>query len=787
MVRNNGNVARLQDKKAVVLNKPEELEKSHVNRITEDREGNIWVTTARNGIVRLRRSRVTVIGQQEGLSGNNIMGLFEDSRGRFWVGTRDKGLNIIDGNSITRLREKGKITSDIVHAIAEDKQGNIWVAYFQRGVQKISDSGTQTYNLGFDAGVNDVHAIHVSADSTIWLGTYGGLVKFDPEHENHTVYTKADGLAGNLVRYIDEDPAGGLWIGTGDGGVSHFHNGEFTNYTDDGGLSSNNIRSVYVDEYDPGTIWVGTENNGLNRIRDDSISFVGEQDGLPDHIIHYISQDKYGWLWMSSNTGVFRINKEELNAFLDGALSYFDMVHYGRESGMRNAECNGGFQQGGLRTSDGEFWFSTQEGVAIFDRDSALQNSTRPKVQITDIFADGRHYADQSIAFEAGVDDFQISFHALTFAMPDKLVFRYKLEGYDQNWHEVRDSRTVMYSDIPPGDYTFKVLGANNDGVWSAEAATTSISVSPLFYQRPWFYLLIVLLLGVGYYGISKVRYRYLMRRQQEMADIIDEQTAELRRERDEVKKQNQIIEEQARKLEQSNKAKDKFFSIIGHDLRNPFQALIGYCSYVLDDYESMDRDEIKESVEEIKDASQRLLNLVENLLNWASLQTDEVSPEPEWFTLDELIAKNVELFSQSARQKEISINVNNGDVQQLYADRNMINTVIRNLISNAIKFTEEGGEVMVETGSKGDQHHIKISDDGIGMSREMEENLMRLDRNTSRSGTQNETGTGLGLIICKEMTSLHDGDITVDSEKGKGTTFTITIPRNAFAENSAG
>ncbi|MBN2730999.1 MAG: hypothetical protein JXR26_01090 [Balneolaceae bacterium] len=785
MLKNNGNAFLLKEDEVVRAGGIENLSDYHFNRIMEDREGNIWLTTARNGIVRVSHAQAKVIGKREGLSGNNILGLFEDSRGRFWVGTRDGGLNIIDGDQVAHIYEEEGISSNIIQTIAEDKEGNIWVGYYQEGIDKITDNNITRYNLGFGARINDVRAVHVSADSAIWLGTYGGLVKFDPVDEDHIIYTTEDGLAGNLVRYIDEAPDGSLWIATADGGVSHFKDGSFQNYTKEDGLSSNNIRSVYVDEYDSGTVWVGTEVKGLNRIRGDDIDFLGIEHGLPDHIIHYISQDQKGWLWMSSNRGVFKIKKEELNQFLDEKAANFKMVHYGQAEGMRNPECNGSFQQGGLRTSNATFWFSTQEGVAIFDVDPVSQNRVAPPVVLKDISAAGEHYSTRKADFESGVDDFQINFHAITFVSPEKTTFRYKLEGYNNEWKEVVGDRVVTYNDVPPGDYTFQVLAANNNGVWSPEPATAAIRVTPLFYQRWWFYLLLFVIVMAGYYGFSRARYRYLMKRQEKMQVVIDEQTAILRQEKEAVKEQNKIIEKQAQKLEESNQAKDRFFSIIGHDLRNPFQALVGYSSMILDSYETMNKDEVKDSLKEVQKASERLLNLVSSLLSWSSLQTEKVKPKPEKLPLHELIKKNVTLLSQSAQQKDIALKIEENESQQLYADRNMIDTILRNLISNAIKFTERGGEVTVKSYSKNDISCIEVSDTGIGMPPELVDKLMRLDKNTSRFGTENEAGSGLGLVICNDMVRLHNGSIEVESEEGNGTTFIVSIPEENFRENS--
>lgn len=751
----------------------------YYNEMWEDREGNMWLATARSGMMRFKKSDIRTIGVQEGLTGGNILGLFEDSRGRFWVGTRDYGLNMIDGKSITSYREAGIMHRDIVHSISEDHNGNIWVGYYQGGLDRINDEGIKAHDLGFAGGINDVRAVFVAEDSTIWLGTYGGLIDFDPNQEEHIKYTKTDGLAGNLIRYIDEAPDGSLWIGTADGGVSHMKDGQFKNYTTEEGLSSNNIRSVYVDRDDPETVWVGTENSGLNRIRNGNIESLGVDEGLPDHVVHYINEDEFGWLWMSSNKGVFKIDKEDLNRYLDGEETYFSLLHYGREEGMRNPECNGAFMQGGLKTSKGTFWFATQEGVSVFNIQSESENKVPPPVMIRNISSNGENYRPAEVELDPGNASFTVQYHALTFTTPEKTRFRYILEGYDEDWIEVSSRREITYSDLPSGDYTFKVLAANNDGVWSEAPATASIAIVPIFYEQPWFYFLLIGFIAVASYGVSKVRYRYLMKRQRILTKKIREQTSQIRSERNEVKKQNEIIESQAKKLRESNQSKDRFFSIIAHDLRSPFQAMVSYSDLLVEDFEELDREELKKSLKEIRDASGSLHTLVENLLSWASLQTGKIKRSASTFRLDHLVEENIRLIYNAARQKEITIHENIEDGLQITADENMIDTVVRNLISNAIKFTHTNGVVFVEVKYDADEHLsiIRIKDTGIGIPKQMVEHLLELHTTTSRPGTNNEQGSGLGLILCSEMIQMHSGTLDVYSEEGQGTTFTVTLP----------
>lgn len=751
----------------------------YFNSVFEDREGNIWFGTNANGLISVSESKVRNLGTPEGLSGNNILAMMEDSKGRYWVGTRGDGLNLIDGDTITYYNVNNGAESRFVQAIGEDKNGNIWIGHHQKGLNKITPNSLEHYLPGDNVEINDIRSIYIHSNGEIWLGTYGGLVNFDPSGSNHVVYDKDDGLTGIKIRYIAEAPDGALWTGSLDGGVSRFHEGIFTNYTTEDGLSSDNIRSIYMDEYDAGTIWIGSENNGLNRLKDGKISYINMDDGLPDHIIHWISQDKNGWLWMSSNRGVFKINKSELNAYLDNESDIFTLLHYGRAEGMRNPEANGSIQEAGIRTSEGDFWFATQEGVAIFSQNQENNQTYPPTVLIKSIAAGGNSYTSDKVLIDKGYKSFTINFSALTFPTSEKARFRYRLIGVDDSWNEVSGQRSVSYNDVPAGDYSFEVLAANNNGIWSEKPAIASITVQPFFYEQPWFFILFLALITGGYYGATQLRYRYLLNNQSKLERIIQEQTSDLIQERNDLQEKNELIRMQSAELEKSNQTKDKFFSLIAHDLRNPIQALVGLSEIILTDMDKDKNSEQREMFYNLNSSAQSLQHLVEDLLSWASLQSKKMSLKPEQIDINQLAVQILKLFKENALQKDIELSFKSSTSNTIYADRNMLKTILRNFISNAIKFSQPGGNVSLDISQENSTFIIEVMDEGIGMDENMVQKLLHSDLNVSRIGTQNERGTGLGLPICKEMIALHGGKLEIESEEQKGSTFIIKLPLN--------
>ncbi len=752
------------------------LEGFTFSSVFEDNEQSIWLGTLQEGIIRLRSSKIKTFGLEEGLSGGNILGLLEDSKGRFWVGTRGAGLNLIDGDKITSYKKGKGIETNIVQAIAEDSTGNIWIGHYQKGIDRYSEGKITHFDFSEAYEKNDVHALYVSRDGTLWAGTYSGLVQFNATFTKQIWFGKKDGMLGEKIRYITEGKDGSIWVASIEGGVSKLKDGKFINYTMKEGLSSNNIRSIYIDNDE--IIWIGTENNGLNRIKNGEIDYVSTEHGLSDYNIHWISEDEDQYLWISTNKGVSRINKKELNLYMEGKLDEFQLTQFGQAEGMRSPEGNGSFQEAGIKTSSGTFWVATQDGVSIINNNTARNKGINLPVIIKRISARDSSYTPNNgkVIIDSRANDFQLELHAITYINPEKTKFRYKLEGYQNEWI-VADERHVFYNEIPPGNYNFLVQATNNDGGWSADTTSVLIKIQPRFFQRIWFYIAIAILLGIIYYIIVQFRYRILISRQQKMQVVIDTQTQQIREEKRALEEQHRIIENQAKHLEAVNKAKDKFFSIIAHDLRNPFQAMLGFSDLLYSKIDDIDREELKEGIEIIRNSSKTLHSLTENLLHWATLQTGQVVPKPVPFILKEIISKNAELYIQSSRQKNITLTMETDDSIKIVADKDMIDTVIRNLMSNAIKFTEVGGKVSITTLRENDLCKVVITDDGIGMSAELIAGIKSLDSKAKRAGTNNETGTGLGLILCNEMVSMNGGILRIDSKEGKGTTFTVILP----------
>jgi signal transduction histidine kinase len=226
------------------------------------------------------------------------------------------------------------------------------------------------------------------------------------------------------------------------------------------------------------------------------------------------------------------------------------------------------------------------------------------------------------------------------------------------------------------------------------------------------------------------------------------------------------------------NASKDKFFSIISHDLKAPYQGLLSVLDLLIREYDNLDDEEKKEIFLKIRNNSQRTYNLLDNLLQWSRMQTGKMSYEPIRINLVKVLSGVIDLYCESANIKKINIKHEIDENLHLTADLNMMQLIMRNLLSNAIKFSNPGCEILVSAEDKGGHVEISVNDSGIGISKQKAEHLFKIDVQSSTMGTAKETGTGLGLLLCKDMVKLHKGDIRVESEEGKGSTFTISIPK---------
>lgn len=778
LVTNQGDMLQIRGDAAIRVPILQPLEDAVVIQVFEDVERNLWVTTTGGGLFRIKPNHITHLGVPEGLAGNNILSLMFDRHGRFIVGTRSDGLSIVSASGIQNLELPGITARGIVQDTHEDRAGRIWVATFQNGLYRLTEADRLVrVGLGNSVLTNDVRAIHEAADGTLWLGSTGGLMRFNPNTLRHVLYNRDSGLPSQVIRHITPDSAGRLWLATNDAGVYRFdtQSGDIVHHHVGTGMPSNITRTVFIDPDDPDVLWVGSETHGLIRIKEGRYAFADRRSGLPDHIVHAIRQDPYQWLWISTNRGIVRIEKSSLNAFLDGKQSGFHFTVFDEADGIRNAEANGSIQDPMLVSPDGRILLvATQNGVAMIPIREPDARSVPPAV----FFQDGTAYLPViNLRLDGYTRSVRIPFLGLNYSSPFRIRFQYRILGRSDEWQDIYHGHTLHLKDLPFGETRVELIAWNEAGTLSSDPALARILVVPWFWQTAWFWSVVVVLFAGGVWALVHYRTSKLELLRLRLEAMVRDKTLALQREKDEVEHKNAIIEEQSRVLEELNQTKDRFFSIIGHDLRGPFQSLIGLTQLVIEEYEVMDDAEIQQNLRHLKQSSETLHRLVENLLEWSALQKGKVKLLIEDVDMNHIAQSTIRMFGPSASVKGIHLEALIPDGFRVKADRNIVETVIRNLVSNAIKYTRAEGVVVLEAGIDDTGWWIQVSDNGIGMSEKLRAQLMKIDRGVKRRGTTNESGTGLGLVLCKELMTLHKGSIRVESEEDVGSRFTARFP----------
>lgn len=496
-----GGIARSRNGRVETFTTANGLTSNLVLSVFEDREGSIWIGTEAGGLNLLKSKKFNTFTTREGLPSDLVKAIYQDHQGGIWIGSNGGGLTLFKNGQFTTWTTKEGLSSDVVLSLAGDANGTLWIGT-PDGLNRFRDGKFQTFTFA-DGLANDlVRSVWVDRSGVLWVGTRDGLNSF--RDNEFTTYSTQDGLANNFIGAIYEDSKGNLWVGTL-GGLSRIKDGKFQTFTTKDGLSSNTVISLYEDA--SGDLWIGTNGGGLNRLRGDKFVSFTHRNALTADVIYRILEDKQQNLWCSSNKGIFRINKAELDRVANGAANVVTPVFYGPADGTLTRECSGGGHPAGWKTSDGRMWFATIRGLATIDPENIPLNTSPPPIAVEQISIDNQSLAlNQKLTLPPGSSRLDFYYTALSFIAPENVRFKYKLEGFDDNWIDAGARRVASYTNLRPGNYTFRVIAANNDGVWNESGAAVEFYLQPRFYQTYWFYLLCVLLLAVAAWQLYRLR-----------------------------------------------------------------------------------------------------------------------------------------------------------------------------------------------------------------------------------------------------------------------------------------
>lgn len=737
--------------------------RSWIHDLSHDREGHPWLATSEEGACRFADGRFTCYKAADGLSSNFASSLLLDREGSMWVGTADRGLNRFTRRVVTSLSTAAGLPDKNVYPVLADRNGDVWVGAI-RGLARIhagrvvqffgqseglthedvqalyedrasrlwigSANGVAYYAGGrfvdftSTLGLNESYScyfIHEDAGGTLWFGTNHGLVAYHDGHSRR--YTQADGLPGEDVKVVHESPDGTLWMGTY-GGLARLEGQHFFAYTEQDGLASNHVRALY--ENPQGTLWIGTYDGGLSRLHDSKFTNYTTAQGLFSNGVFKILEDAHDNFWMSSNQGIFRVSRRQLEDVASGQIPAVVSTAFGKSDGMLNSECNGGREQAGTRTADGKLWFPTQDGLAVIDPEALPHNPLPPSVVIESGSVRGREVplAD-GWRLKSSEGSLEIRYTGLSLLKSDQVRFRFRLETLDTGWVEAGTRRAAYYPYLPPGHYVFRVIACNSDLVWNEQGATLAIVILPPFYRTWWF-------IGVNCVGMLVVASIMWKRRVRQLERAHAVQLAFSR----------QLIE--SREREHQRMAAELHDSLGQHLLIIKNRAVLGTRA-------AGNQPSAKEQFDEITASASQAIDEVRQIAyNLRPLNLERLGLT---VVLEELVEK---VASTSGIQFSADVIPLDG----LLAADNAINLyrIIQESVNNIVKHAQ-ATKAAVEIWSEGGDVRVTIADNGRGFDPDA------------------PPRSGMGLTSISERVRMLGGTHTVFSKPGQGTILTIRFP----------
>ena len=806
-------------------NKSSSISRNTIHTLYESEPGNLWIGLYAGGVDVLNKNnkrfiKITSKGEKQHVLSNKSVLALEENKGKILIGTDGGGLNILNLKTANITAVSNDMPS-VVKSLYSDSTGNTWLGTYRSGLYLLDKNNkiVKTYRTGESVNAirkNNVWALAKATKGSLFIGLLsGGLdildstgvfmhYPFDSIQPHHAPCN---------IQVLFEDSQKRIWIGTEAAGVLLYNtkDNSFTHIykSKDGKEFLTNISDIFEDS--KGNIWLGTRGGGLKKLLKDKENewktFSVKQGLLADEILN-ILEDNRGNLWLTSDSEIICFKVKEGK-----------FIVFGKEDGV----LSGFNSHSKLKSTQGRMFFGSSNGLNSFYPDSIEFNENPPPVEIIglkifnqpvkpNIPFKGKFYLKKAINLSPAVslnyedNVFSIEFAALSFTAPGKNTYAYKLVGFDENWTFVNaDKRFANYTNLNPGTYTFKVIAANSVGVWNKQGASLQIKILPPWWFTWWFKSFLAFLAAIAVVLIVYLRTRAIRKKNAFLEAEIEKQTSKLQKanielleknkevsivnadlvkayieislKSEHIEKQQQEIILQKEKLLLLNKNKEKIFSILAHDLKNPVLAISALSKLLKTELQTAP-DMQKKIVRHIELSADRTQSLLLNLLDWILSQKENINLRTEKIPVKKLLFEVAELYSSMIFQKQIALDFQIKEALFVFADYNSTSAIVRNLINNAIKFTPKGGVITLGASRVGEGTVlITVKDTGVGMSEDAIHKFLCGNLTHSISGTENETGTGLGFTIIREFTALNKGKILVEASPGEGSCFQLHLP----------
>ena len=835
-------LARFENGRFITYRASTDPDENSIFEMHEDREGSLWLVTGK-GIKRFANGKYESYKQEDGLSDNVVQRMLIDKEESIWMGTFGGGIDRFRNGKFITYSARTGLTFDNVQPVLEDGKGVLWVGSNSAGLNRIKDGMVTSYSTKNGLSGNDVRSLAVDKSGALWVSTTRGLdvfrdgkfssvAKVTPRNPlvrgNGMIRLKSGDLLvpsayivdvyrdgkfselfrvdsrpgrGNFISSISEDGKGTLWIATLTN-LWWYKDKKLKKVTKEDGLGPAWVQSFYEDS--DGTIWLGISSQGIARYKDGQFRIISPKQGLYDFNAYVLFEDKSGYIWSSCNKGVFRVSKKELNDVADGKASLVHCVSYGEPDGMELRECNGGYSPSGYQLHDGRIAFGTVKGVAIVNPADIKLNSVPPPVVMEGLVADGVSKSlAGAVSLSPGTNRIEFRYAGLSFVGGDNVRFKYKLEGEDEHWIDGGSQRQAYYANLSPGQYKFRVVAANSDGIWNEAGASLGFQLRPFFYQTKWF--LAILVFGFLVMGPSIYFWRVhsLKQREAELEFTVNKRTEELQKTLSNLKEaQHQLV------LSEKMASLGQLTAGIAHEIKNPLNFITNFAqlskelAHELRHELSLEKnrvedkradeiteiiDNLEQNVTKINEHGKRADSIVRGML----LHSRGKAGERQETDLNALLSEYTNLAYHGMRAQDQSFNVKiETDFDSTIGKVNIVpqdlSRAFLNMVNNACyaanekkKSVANGFSPTVKVSAKnlGNKVEIRIRDNGNGIPKEVIDKIFNPFFTTKPAGV----GTGLGLSITYDIIrDEHKGEIKVDTKAGEYTEFIICIPKDS-------